>query len=247
MIVEFLGSSGAGKTTVCGLLAERLRRAGANVVAIHHGDHAPSPLPPSLRDPDRFDIRTDLRLLPWSLMFAMRHARFVAFVLGQLTRISAPPGEKTAILRSVGRKMGLFQYLCRGKFAGAYVLVDEGILHIAHNILVSPRDLPSAKAVARFAALVPLPDRAILLCVPVATASARLGQRGDLSPRVRSADELQRFLANARTVFDGLADAPRLRPALIDHDAQNHPAGEIAARIHEILIADRNVARGHLS
>ena len=242
MIIEFTGSSGAGKTAICGSLYRLMRNREKRVVAVHQDAAETSLLPVPLRDPTRFNIQTDLFLAPWVAAFSLRHPRFAAFVAASVVMSDEPIAEKLAIFRSIWKKMGLFQYLSRREFKNMIVLVDEGLVHIAHNILVSPHRAPDMARVEQFSTLITLPDQVILLHSPAATAKVRVHLRGNASPRIKRPEVLSIFLEHAEAVFHRMSVAPRLQPVLTSVDTSTLSVEDIAARLYRTLCPEDQLA-----
>jgi thymidylate kinase len=242
MIIEFTGSSGAGKTAICGSLYRLMRHRGKRVVAIHQDAAETSLLPVPLRDPTRFNIRTDLFLAPWVAAFSLRHPRFAAFVAASVLVPDESIADKLANIRSIWKKMGLFQYLSRREFKNTIVLVDEGLVHIAHNVLVSPHRAPDMARVEQFSTLISLPDQIIVLHSPASTAKARVHLRGKTSPRIKRPEELSIFLEHAEAVFRRISSAPRLQPVVTSVDTSSLSVEDIAARLYRTLCPEDRLA-----
>jgi thymidylate kinase len=242
MIIEFTGSSGAGKTAICGLLYQIMRRQGKRVVAVHQDAVETSLLPSPLRDPTRFNVKTDLFLVPWVVAFSLRHPRFAAFVMASVVMQDELMADKVAIFRSVWKKMGLFQYLSRRKFKNTIVLIDEGLVHIAHNVLVSPHRAPDMARVDQFSTLVSLPNHVIVVQSPASIAAARVHLRGKASPRVKRLEKLSIFLEHAQAVFGRISSSPRFQPVLMSVDTSSLSVEDIAARLYRTLCSEDHLA-----
>lgn len=173
-------------------------------------------IPDFILDTTCHNWRMDLYLLPWIFSFVLRSPLFSVFVL---RKAMASSSHKVPVLRSVLRKMGIYSYFDRRKFSNTMVVVDEGVIHIAHNIFVSPDRLPCGKDIHTFVNNVPLPDQVIVCRNSREQLLENLKKRGQWTTRVRNEQELECFVDNAIQAFDSLITSKRLQQRLMVCDS----------------------------
>lgn len=209
MIIEFSGPSGAGKSTCIRQLVATLERQDIPNGCVHSADlNNAAAIPSVLSEVQGQNWRTDLRLLPWTAWFFLRHPALFAFVVARLVHLQEGRKEKLSILRSVGRKAGTRAYLDRRRFANVAVVVDEGLVHIAHNLLMSAYGVAKQEDIRRFVAHIPPPDHLVIVTAKPETLVKRLTRRGDLSPRIKTPALLGSFAQNAWRLFSLMANEP---------------------------------------
>lgn len=223
MIIEFTGPTGAGKTTCAVDLVEALQTSGKSVVFIHGEvktdiitEDSPFKIPGFILDTTRHNWKTDMYLLPWIVLFSLRFPRFSFFVFKKAIN---SPSHKVPVFRSVLRKMGVYLYFRRRKFRDSQIVIDEGIVHIAHNIFVSPDRLLYKADVDTFIKNVPLPDKVIVCQGGRKQLLQNLKKRGQWSTRVKNEQELERFVENAVQTFDFLVSSDRLQEKIMVCDS----------------------------
>lgn len=246
MIVEFTGPAGAGKSSYASRLLDLMDIEGYRSCAIHgNPKYRCTLMPRAFSDLDAQNWRTDLSSLPWLMLFAFKHPRFLLFALKRI--IAAPEGfrEKLAITRSFIRKAGIYRFLTQRRFCRLYIAVDEGLFHSAHNFLVAVSGSASDEQVVRFADLVPLPDLLVFVTACPETLATRLRQRGNLSPRIRNDMDTERFTANAWSVFETLIRNRRLADRVIvidsDHEDFDSASHRVIAALQK-LSASQGIA-----
>jgi thymidylate kinase len=211
MIVGFTGCSGSGKTTISRIVVEKLTLNGSRVGSVHPDAINGCPLiPGSIADSSHHNIATDIKVLPWFLLSLRRNFRFFLFFLGMVVRYSDSFGTGVRIFRGVVRKIGIHRYLRRKKLDDWLVVVDEGIVHTAHNFLVHVNSKPDELMIERFSRLVPLPDIIVFIRTSATTLRERALSREDRSPRVKDQEEALRFVDNAYEAFERLMRSDRL-------------------------------------
>jgi hypothetical protein len=179
MIVELIGSTGVGKTTVANGLMEllteqrRLALSSEQFVLRCYG----------LRvgwlgwRPAR-SLLVDLLTFPWFLQFAVRHPRLCQFMAGVAWRDIELPVFRLNVLRNMAKQMGTFELLRRRASPDEVVIVDEGLVHQVHSLFVHPTHGPRPVELARFLAQVPLPDLLVLVDGPTPEVVRRTVERG---------------------------------------------------------------------
>jgi hypothetical protein len=207
LIVEFTGPVGSGKTTTRNAVLERLE-----------GEGLPVSTDPYIKGAERTapqrwmgaGIRRDLVSMPAFFSFLARYPGFCSWLGWQASFGEGAVGFRMAVARSVIRKIADFERAlnCEREI----ILVDEGLFHAAHNVLIGPWGNAVDKQLHRFAARVPLPDVLVGMHADKTTMRSRLRSRGDLSPRM-----------HAPGAFDGMVDHA--------HEGFNQLYPEVARRI----------------
>jgi len=232
MIVEFIGCSGAGKTT----LADEIERiggprstiSGTGLIVDHPGVRW-------ISDPTAVNLVADVISFPPFLRALRRHKDFVTFAFDRLQRHAPSPFARYNYMLNVVRKLGVHE-MARRAAARKTVLIDEGVVLSAYQLFVYS-DAPFGHLdLERFARSVPLPDRIVYVRAPidllVDRAMTRPDQRRELAGR--SPDELRRSLERAIELFDGLAVTEPIRDRLLTVDIGDDSARTRDAAVQEV-------------
>jgi deoxyadenosine/deoxycytidine kinase len=236
MIVEFIGSTGAGKTTLAaGVRAGLARHVGVASpfeVLANRGWLA------GLRHPTTRNLVQEIVAFPWFVRALASHAMFIRFVITRILQNARLGLQPLHYVRSLERTLGVHEVLRRRPFGGV-VLVDEGTLVTAHNLFVFGSRSPDPCELATFADLVPRPDVVVYVRAPVASVVERAMARPDPPREMRSQDraEVERCARRAAAVYESLARALRIKHPVITVD---YPDAGTAWRR---AAADRVVAR----
>lgn len=203
MIVEFIGCTGAGKSTLIAAVRQRLAQRATvtsafEVVATPLGLQGISH--PSVRNlvQEGLSLPSFLRVLP-------RHYRLVLFALRMLARQGQISLFTCNNLRSLVRKVGVDAILRRTD-GERIVLVDEGTVLLPHNLFVYTAAHYSAAEIAQLGKLLPLPDVIVYVQAPVETLLVRSLQR-PTPPRElkgQTPAQIEEYLRRAVAMFDHL-------------------------------------------
>jgi hypothetical protein len=208
MYIEFTGASGAGKSM---LLERTLASVNQHdrITSNHEKrfDFAP------LRQPTLQNAVLDLKA--WQVLAAhgllFREAAFA-------WKLTAPYKPsflyRINIVRGYLRKRGVFEY-CRTAYENDLVLMDEGIVHGMHNLLVHP-DMPArVQDIDLYLHHIPLPDRIVLVHAPVAALEERILVRSDQPIRTRNIQTLAKYARHAWALYEIVKSHPLLQDRLI--------------------------------
>jgi len=209
MVIDFIGSPGAGKTTVVPITIESLRQAGidghrlvdAARLSIKEtvlGRITARILPVRYQDAALWHLFYRLSLL-YRMKFALKHFRLHQYVL-DLQR-NRPPEADTAKRRVIPgflSLMGAYEtLLSRGKASGA-ILLDEGFIQRVVQLTASECEVPEAKTINTYLDLLPRTDLVIYINTPVSLCLDRVYTRGVWGHlRHKSPEEIARFVTNA--------------------------------------------------
>ena len=238
MIVEFIGSTGAGKTT----LIEEVQRSLAKKVAV---------ATPFDLVAERLGVRGVTNLsaqhliqefvgLPFFLRSLNQHKEFVVFTLRMLARQANFTFFTINNLRSLERKIGAYEMIRRMNH-DRIILVDEGTLLTAHNVFVYTSAVYTSEEIARFASLVPLPDTIIYIKAPVDILVQRSLLRRDPPREIKSKNRalIEKYIVRAATMFDQLVEAENIQCRLMIveyHDFIKHGPDTVVDRITDFVL-----------
>jgi len=217
LVVELVGSPGAGKTTLVAGIKASLARSGLVVATPNE----------NVRD---FTRRKGLgRMVPgglarpllwllyrWgsqaaALKYLAVHPRLAWLVISTATR---RPSDSLARARRplhwFLRLLGTHQHLLKRGRAGEVIVLDEGFLHKAVQLFSSPVEKPASDSVATYVAGIPATDLVIHVSAPVATCANRVRLRG-VWPRLGEIgdEQLSAFIANAHDTVELAVAAAR--------------------------------------
>lgn len=247
MIVELIGSSGAGKTT----LVDRLRRRGGTADPIVSAADLVMDRPGRRRitNPTVVNLVADVTVLPSFLRGPARDRDFVRFAFRRLRQHAPSRFATYNYLREIVRDVGKHE-LAKRSSANATVVVDEGALLTAYHLFVYSNGSFDRAELDRFVQLVPMPDRIVYVTAPFDVLVDRAIRRPDRRREFATADraEIERLIARAVEVFDALVASPAIHErTLVVDNADDSPAGReavvsrITAFIDERTPADRSV------
>lgn len=214
MIVEFIGSTGAGKTTLISQVQRRLAqtanvRTSFDVVASLPGLH-------SVNQPTARNLIQEFVGFPFLIRSLGRHKAFLLFMLRMIARQATFSIFTVNILRSLARKIGVFEIIKR-RPEGRIVLVDEGTVLLAHNVFVYSSARYTGEEIATFASLVPLPDIIIYIKAPVDILVQRALLRPDPPREIRSKNPalIEKQVNRAVEMFDQLTQVASIQSRLL--------------------------------
>jgi thymidylate kinase len=242
MIIEFIGSTGAGKTTLISAVQRRLAETAEVMTSF---ERVASPL--GLRRVTNLTARNLIQELvgfPFFIGSFSRHKALIIFILRMLARQASFSVFTINNLRSLERKLGVDEILKRRQH-NKIILVDEGPLLLAHNVFVYSGAHYTGEEIARFAALVPLPDIIIYIKAPLDILIQRSLLRADPPREMKSRNRglVEKHINRALEMFDQLVAAQNIKCRLLivensdsDHHGYNHAVDHIVKSIlsHEL-------------
>ena len=242
MIVEFIGCTGAGKTTLIAQIRKHLQPH-ATVASSFERMASPVGLRP-ITHPTLQNLIQEFMGLPFFLALVFNYHAFLRFTVRMLARQGRFTFFTFNYLRSLERTLGVYGYLRQAEKSlhgkQQFVFVDEGTIVPAHNIFVYNDVAYSVEEIARYASLVPLADVIVYVRAPVDSLVQRTVQRNDPPRELRgqSAAQIDHFVRRADQMFEELVRAKRIQKRMILVD--NPPTGRdeydaLAQRIAETL------------
>lgn len=213
MIVEFVGSTGAGKTSLISKIHHKLAQA---AVVTTPFDLIAAPL--GLRGvthPTAQNLIQELAAFPFFLGSLNRYRQFLAHTIRTFSYNTRFSIHTINNLRSLERKIGLYE-ITRRYHHDRIILVDEGPILAAHMFVFASSVVTSSE-IATFAALLPLPDLIVYIKAPVEVLIRRALQRPDPPREMGSKDPVmtEKYVRGAMAVFDQLMEAERIRSRLL--------------------------------
>jgi deoxyadenosine/deoxycytidine kinase len=213
MIVEFIGSTGAGKTTLINEVHRRLAKTSRVTTSIDlatgllglHG----------VTNPTLQNLAQELVSLPFFILTLYKHNEFLRHTVNLFWRKTGFSMQTIHNLRSLERKIGMYEI---AKYLGKdqIILVDEGPILAAH-MFVPAGNTYTPEEITRFTDLLPLPDLVVYIRASVDTLIERTVRRAD-PPReidLKNLARMEEYLKRAVAMFDQLTQAENIRPRLL--------------------------------
>jgi len=233
MIVEFIGATGAGKTT----LARELVRRGASTQPARMATGLLTDRPGRrwIHNPHTINVLADVTVLP-SFVRALGHDRdFLRFAFDRLKRHAPSTFAKLNYMRNMVRKLGMHEMAKRAD-AGTTFLVDEGTILTAYQLFVYS-DAPFTQTdLERFGRLVPLPDVIVYVKAPIDVLLRRAMTRSDRRRELAKNDqvEVERWIVRAVELFDALAEIEPIRDRLVTVEIADDEPESLDVAIREV-------------
>lgn len=239
MIVEFIGTTGAGKTTLIADVQRRLAHTSEVVTAF---EFIATPLGlRGITHPTVRNLTQELVGLPFAVVSLPQHYKLIAYAVRMLARQGQPTLFTANNLRSLVRKIGVYETIRRTGRNRA-VLVDEGTVHLAHNLFVYTSAVYSAEEIAQLASYLPLPDAIVHVKAPVDSLITRSLQRADppRELRAKSRAEIEVYIHRAVAMFEQLVQAGPLRNRIItveNPEIAGHARNAVIDNIAEFVLS----------
>lgn len=213
MIVEFIGSTGAGKTTLISKVHCRLAETGRVTTS---DDLATSLLGfKNVTNPTLQNLEQELLSFPFLISKFHKYHEYLCHTIKLFWRNSGFSMQTIHNLRSLERKIGMYEIT---KMLGKdqVILVDEGPI-LALHMFVSAKNTYTPEEIARFIDLLPLPDLVVYIRTSVDTIIERTLQRPDPPREVdrKNPAQMQAYVKNAVAMFDQLTQAQNIHDRLL--------------------------------
>jgi thymidylate kinase len=217
MIIEFIGCTGSGKTTLIRELQSRLQRKTSVTTATALVQSRLGL--PSITNPTVQNVIQEVVGFPRFISSLYRHRSFIEFTVRMLTR-----GPNVSIwtinnLRSLVRKIGIYE-IARHYSKDYIILMDEGPILAAH-MFVFDDALGTVREIDKFAASLPLPDLVVYVRATVDTIVTRTLKRPDPPRKLTAKDPIltEAYARAALAMFDRLVEAENIKPRLLVVDS----------------------------
>jgi deoxyadenosine/deoxycytidine kinase len=239
MLVEFIGSTGAGKTSLLSRVQDKLSRKTSvttsfDIIASQAGLQY-------IQHPTARNIIQEVLGLPYLIRSLPRNKASVDFSLRMLGHRTHTTTSLVSNLRSLIRKFGVYEF-SRRKHHNIVILVDEGTVHLSHILFVYDDARFCQEEIIEFARLVPLPDYIVYVRAPLDCLIARTLNRVDPPREMRSRDrnEIASYLSDAVEMFDQLVASEKMRDRVLVVENSDFGQGqfeELVDRIVESILA----------
>lgn len=214
MIVEFTGSTSAGKSTLIQEVNSALEESASVVTAsdIVLGRWGLE----NLVHPTAQNLIQDVAGFLSLPVFSAERRSFLRYAMRTLVR--RRPFELMTLNygRSILRAVGVDEVVSRVD-DGPIVLVDEGTFHTAYSLLIMAKTFPAPEEIEEFARRVPLSDLVVHVRAPADILKKRILARSDPPRELRSRDPrlVESHISRAVAVFDAATRAPRIEPRVM--------------------------------
>jgi hypothetical protein len=225
-VVEFIGATGTGKTTLLTTVKEILSSQGYRVKEAQEALLGCFGLD-FIRHPKVRSFLVQLLVMPSFFQSLLTREGRSLFALACRVIFRDAGGFFVALmlLRNVMKRMGLHQAMKILQPDMDYLLYDEGILHCAHNLFVHTKTAPNTSEIRLFADWIPLPDLVIWVTAPVHQSADCILRRGH--PRVEPIPlQAQAFADHANISFKTLCSQKVLQDRLYKVDNTANGKGD---------------------
>jgi thymidylate kinase len=212
--IELIGCTSAGKSTLSRGILQACHKQGLDILL---GDDfvlkqvrlnwVKSHLPRTLL--------VDLLALFACVVTWPSNLKFYLFAAQLLFQLPIPRLVKLHLLRDVLKKIGIYEIIRSRSTNRQIILVDEGVLHAAHNLFVHGSVQVKTENLSTFARLIPLPDVIVYLRQPESLLIDRTIKRGHKRIPDRSYSNVVPFIKQAVTTFDKLVQNPAVESKLL--------------------------------
>jgi len=213
MMIEFIGSTGSGKTTLISKVQYKLAKT-TNVTTSF--DLAASFLGlRSVAHPTARNLIEEFVGFPFFIRSLKRYKDFLICTYRMFSQNTKFSIHTINNLRSLERKIGVYEII-KSYGNNRVVLVDEGPMLAAH-MFVFPSAPVIASDLAVFADLLPLPDLIVYIRAPIDTLIKRTMRRPD-PPRELDINNLaltKNHVEKAVDIFDQLVKIEKIRNRLL--------------------------------
>jgi hypothetical protein len=234
VIVEFIGASGSGKTSLARNVVRSLEGTHDAVMAsdlVLRRLHLERLAAPTTRN-----VLADLSAVVEMLRLNGERRTFLAYAVRRLNRHRPKSLQTLNYVRSVVRRLGV-DGIARRRGQHMIVVADEGILLTAYLLFVYGNTGFDEDDLAEFAGIAPLPDRIVHVKAPLESLVRRTLSRLDPPRELRARDkeDVTRFLGSATEMFAGLVRTPALRDRVLEVE---NPGGAVGQQGLAATIAD---------
>lgn len=208
MIVEFIGTPGAGKTTFMPVVSEHFRKHHFQPYSVLDAARpfAARTFPGSLVQ--KLPLGRLRRFLLWQIFymnsythrskFAGQNQDLMQTVLTYQHQRPITKSDKDHVLRWFLHLTGSYQFLKSRAQVGEMLLFDEGFVHRVVQLFASENEKPDLDGVAQYLDMIPKPDLIIFPSASREVCEKRVFQRGVWERfRTKGNEETSRFIRHA--------------------------------------------------
>lgn len=247
VVVELVGTPGAGKSTAAEELRVRCREAGVAACSIVEAarPHAARTLvgrlvsaiaPERLRGPALWQVFNAAGIVSGARLALGRSPLIRDVVRAERAR-PIPAASKRHTLFWFLQLAGRRRFLARRPEPGEVLVIDDGFLHRAVALHASVDETPDPEAIARYVASVPVPDLVVVVHAPSDVCVSRIRARGIWRHRRgMSDDDLVRYVDHAEAAVDAaVSQARRLGWRVVDVDNDGDDPEAFRSRLGEVV------------
>ena len=211
-IVEVTGITGCGKTS---LIHNTLKYSDQNglKIAVAEDIIINKYLFRFIKSIRTRSLIVDLVVFPY--IFKKGIFKQISFYCKNIFKSQDPFFIKLNTFRNVVKRMGIYYKLkkIRQNVDLDFILLDEGILHIAHNIFVHEEGKPDIKELNKFLDSVPLYDKIVLLNATSSNLISTIKEKKHFRVSFKNRS-ITNFINNADIVFNEIKQNDRIKPLL---------------------------------
>lgn len=219
MIIEFIGSTGAGKTTLIQRLLHTSPQEGVDAIVGTDFVLKQSRLN-RIRRPLIRAILINLLALLAALCAWRNNLDLYRFVIQSVLKLpsTVPWFEKLVLAKNILKRIGVYEIIRRHGVEQQVYLLDEGTLHVAHSLFVQVNAEADRQDLSTFARLIPLPHVVVYVQQDEALLVERTLARGHRRVPDHSFASVTYFVKQAVNVFDTLVQDPAIASRLVRVD-----------------------------
>jgi thymidylate kinase len=231
MLIEFTGCTGCGKTTFSEEVIRKLSAQGFEIIAVHPKRFFAGIIRKRIANETIQNVIMDSIAIPMFLLSLKRHRKLFFFCAKTLIRDADSTFAAIMCLRGIIRKVGIYEFLQRRSLLNKIVIVDEGVVHSAHNLFVHLDSSPNPKDIVEYSLLIPVPDILVYVRCPKEILLKRTLCRSDQSRRIRDG-KVKKFLDHAYNVFEVLISSDRIaeKTITVDCSERSYDSAETLAK-----------------
>jgi Ser/Thr protein kinase RdoA (MazF antagonist) len=244
LIVEFLGTPGAGKTTLASSLIELLRENGIQARSVVEaarpyalrtipGEVVNRLAPRFLQEPLLWQVFYVLSIF-YGFRFILQNPQFTQQVLVSQMQRPVSLGTLFHALYWLYHQVGYYQFLKTYSWPGEALVFDEGFIHRVVQLNASDVEDPDPNRISAYVDLLPEPDLIIRPIAPSEVCEERVYSRG-VWPRFRrkSRQEVSGYFSNAETVVKMAAEHVKSKSwKIIEVDNGSEDPARAQAELH---------------
>jgi thymidylate kinase len=213
MIIEFIGCTGVGKTTLISEVQNRLAKTTPVTTSF---ELIATPLGLNHVSSRMFrNFIQEIVVLPIFIRRLHRNKSIIAYAVRMLERHADLSIFTINNLRGIERKIGVYEKI-RGYNNNRVILVDEGTIHLAHKIFVFNNAGYTSDEIIQFAHLIPMPDLIVYIRAPVENLIQRTLERSDPPREIRKNRQLtEEYIKRAVAMFEHIILAENIKKRLL--------------------------------
>ena len=214
MQIELIGCTCAGKTTMARDMVEAGRQQGLDVYMAEDFVLAQVRLA-WINNHFLRKLLFNLSGLFASAVSWRKNRNLYVFATKILLQLPISQLERMNLLRNVFKKLGISEIVRARSEGRQIILLDEGVLHVAHNLFVHVTTEPKLDVIPTFVSLLSLPDVILYVQQPESTLIERIIARGHTRIPNPSPENVASFVRRAVTTFNKLMQEPAVMNRLV--------------------------------